>query len=146
MRPAVEEAVRVGREGDWLVLSRNEMFTDESGRRSILSLLVELQSEGLSARTSVYLGHEEVEAPLDGFVKDLAANWPGWKEPEPGTEARAASPWSVGTTASGRYGSTSSCATYRDRAGPHAWRSRSIPVSSTKSPRIYDGSFSLSRW
>jgi hypothetical protein len=79
MRPAVEEAVRVGREGDWLVLSRNEMFTDESGRRSILSLLVELQSEGLSARTSVYLGHEEVEAPLDGFVKDLAANWRGWK-------------------------------------------------------------------
>jgi hypothetical protein len=75
---AVDE-VRIGREGEWLVLVRDEMFTDEAGRQAVLSLIVELQAEGLSARTSIYLGHEELEPPLDRFFSVLATDWRGWK-------------------------------------------------------------------
>lgn len=79
MPPAVEESITIGRGGDWLVLSRHETFTEESGRPAVLSMLVELRSEGLSASTSVLLGHEELETPLDQFFGDLAKNWRGWK-------------------------------------------------------------------
>jgi hypothetical protein len=45
----------------------------------VWALAVELNADGLAARTTIHLGPDGVEARLDDFFAGLAADWRGWE-------------------------------------------------------------------
>lgn len=78
-RRAVEGEVRIGGTQNWIVLSRDEVGVKDFGRDlCVWSLRVELHAEGLTAQTSIWLGRDGVEEPLNEFFRGLAVDWRGW--------------------------------------------------------------------
>jgi hypothetical protein len=72
-------SVRIGGSHNFLILSRDKTGPGDSGRGlSVWSLFVELHAEGLTAKTSIWLGPDGVEEPLSDFFARLATDWRGW--------------------------------------------------------------------
>ena len=70
--------VTIGHGGAFLRLSRGDAGPGDFGGRALWSLTVEVEDEGLKARTSVLLGPDRVEPPLSELFDEIAASWRGW--------------------------------------------------------------------
>jgi hypothetical protein len=72
-------SVRIGGVHNCLILSRDKTGPGDSGQGlSVWSLLVELRAEGLTAKTSIWLGPDGVEERLSDFFARLATDWRAW--------------------------------------------------------------------
>jgi hypothetical protein len=76
-----ETPIRIGDTHKWITLSRDQVGQSDldASHLVVWSLLVELHAEDVDARTSVWLGPDAVEEPLDEFYASLAADWRGWE-------------------------------------------------------------------
>jgi hypothetical protein len=76
----MDDGVVIGHGSRRLTLTRHQVGQSDRdpSRKSVWSLEAELVADGLTARTSSWLGPEGIEAPLDDFFADLERDWRGW--------------------------------------------------------------------
>src|SRR4051812_47099451 len=82
---AMDERVVVGHGSRTLTLSRHEVGANDRDptRQSIWSLAAELAADGLTARTTFWLGPDGVEEGLDEYFASLERDWRGWDSARP---------------------------------------------------------------